>query len=112
MALATLISLISIAALSAEPAPDSARPIDAARRGELVRLVRQDCGACHGMTLKGGLGPALLPETLRGKPADSLESVILHGRPNSAMPPWQRFLSAAEAQWIVLHLQQGFPNEN
>lgn len=23
---------------------------------EMIRLVRQDCGACHGMTLKGGLG--------------------------------------------------------
>ena len=32
---------------------------DAARRAELVTLVRQDCGSCHGLTLKGGLGPAL-----------------------------------------------------
>lgn len=84
---------------------------DAARRAELVTLVRQDCGSCHGLTLKGGLGPALLPETLKDKSADYLKTVILHGRPNTAMPPWQRFLSEAEAEWIVFNLQKGFPDE-
>jgi cytochrome c55X len=61
------------------------------------------------LTLKGGLGPALLPEALKDKPADYLQSVILNGRPNTAMPPWQRFLSEAEAAWIVSNLQKGFP---
>lgn len=111
-ALAALASLISLAAWSDEPAPSVQTPISASRRTELVRLVRQDCGSCHGMTLKGGLGPALLPETLRDKAPDDLQSVILHGRLNTAMPPWQRFLSAAEAKWIVLNLQKGFPSEN
>jgi cytochrome c55X len=101
-----------MAALSVEPAPEAGALVDAARRSELVRLVRQDCGSCHGMTLKGGLGPALLPETLRDKPADYLEFVILHGRINTAMPPWKRFLTESEAQWIVLNLQNGFPDEN
>ncbi|MDO8778816.1 MAG: cytochrome c [Burkholderiaceae bacterium] len=82
----------------------------AARRGELVTLVRQDCGSCHGLTLKGGLGPALLPDALKDKPADYLKAVILQGRPGTAMPPWQRFLSEAEAQWIVFNLQKGFPS--
>lgn len=82
-----------------------------ARRHELVALVRQDCGSCHGLTLKGGLGPALLPQALKDKPADSLQAVILYGRPGTAMPPWQRFLSAAEAEWIVAQLQKGFPLE-
>lgn len=81
-----------------------------ARRGELINLVRQDCGSCHGLTLKGGLGPALLPETLRDKPADSLKATILHGRPGTPMPPWSRFLNDAEAAWIVANLQKGFPS--
>ncbi|MES2049858.1 MAG: cytochrome c [Pseudomonadota bacterium] len=81
------------------------------RRAELITLVRQDCGSCHGMTLKGGLGPALLPDTLKDKPADSLQATILQGRPGTAMPPWQRFLNEAEAGWIVAQLQKGFPNE-
>lgn len=92
------------AAARADPAP---RP---ERAAELVRMVRQDCGSCHGMRLTGGLGPALTPDTLRGKPADSLAATILHGRPGSAMPPWRPFLSAAEADWIVKQLQAGFPD--
>lgn len=84
---------------------------DPARRSELVRLVRQDCGSCHGLTLKGGLGPALLPETLRDKPAESLVATIMGGRPGTPMPPWKRFVNEREASWIVEHLQKGFPGE-
>ena len=35
------------------------------RQAELSHMVKQDCGSCHGMTLKGGLGPALLEENLQ-----------------------------------------------
>jgi cytochrome c55X len=73
-------------------------------------MVRQDCGACHGMTLKGGLGPALTPAALQSRAADSLVATILSGRPGTAMPPWQDFLSADEAAWIVRQLQQGLPD--
>lgn len=80
------------------------------RQQELVALVRQDCGSCHGMTLAGGLGPPLLPATLRDKPAESLVSTILHGRPGTPMPPWEPFLSEAEASWLVEMLIKGFPH--
>ena len=79
------------------------------RRDELITLVRQDCGSCHGLTLKGGLGPALLPETLKHQSASGLKATILRGRPGTAMPPWQQFMTEAEAEWIVAHLQKGFP---
>lgn len=107
-----VISLVTLGASSgfaAGSAADTEPSLSAARRSELVTLVRQDCGSCHGLTLQGGLGPALLPETLQDKPADYLQFVILHGRPGTAMPPWQRFLSEAEAAWIVANLQKGFP---
>jgi cytochrome c55X len=90
-----------VAASAAEP--------DAARQKELVHLVRQDCGSCHGMTLKGGLGPALLPETLRDKPAEGLAATIYYGRPGTPMPPWKTFMSEAEAAWIVDKLMSKFP---
>lgn len=80
-----------------------------ARQRELVHLVRQDCGSCHGMTLNGGLGPSLKPEALRGKPVESLAATIFGGRPGTPMPPWHRFLSETEAQWIVEKLLSGFP---
>lgn len=80
------------------------------RQNELVHLVRQDCGSCHGLQLRGGLGPALTPEMLRDKPVESLVSTILHGRPGTPMPPWNTFLSESEATWIVHGLQEGFPD--
>lgn len=86
--------------------------IGAERARELLRLVRQDCGSCHGLTLKGGLGPPLLPESLREKPADSLRHTVLLGRHGTPMPPWNSFLSEAEADWIVKQLMAGFPLED
>ena len=82
---------------------------DFARQKELVRLVRQDCGSCHGMTLKGGLGPALLPETLAGKPVEGLAATIYYGRPGTPMPPWKQFMSESEADWIATKLMTAFP---
>lgn len=92
---------MSTVALATEP--------EMARQTELVRLVRQDCGSCHGMTLKGGLGPALLPETLRGKPVEGLAATIYYGRPGTPMPPWKQFMSESEAHWIATKLMTDFP---
>ncbi len=78
---------------------------------ELIRLVRQDCGSCHGMTLKGGLGSPLTAAALAGKPAESLAATILYGRPGTAMPAWKSLLSPAQAEWIAARLIEGFPEE-
>ena len=88
--------------------PVAAEP-SLARQKELIHLVRQDCGSCHGMTLHGGLGPALLPATLAGKPVESLVATIIGGRPGTPMPPWHQFVAEDEAQWIVAKLMTGFP---
>ena len=97
------LSLLSGAVFAAEP--------DAQRQKELVHLVRQDCGSCHGMRLTGGLGPALTAEALTAKPPEYLQAVILHGIPGTPMPPWSAMLTAPEAQWIAQQLFQGFPLE-
>jgi len=93
----------------AQMAPDAIP--DASRSRELVRMVRQDCGSCHGMRLTGGLGPSLTREALADFPLESLTAVIFHGRPGTPMPPWKAMLSEPEARWIALRLQQGFPEE-
>lgn len=72
-----------------------------ARQQELRNLLKHDCGACHGMTLKGGLGPALLPEDLANKPDAFLIETILNGRKGTAMPPWHKFITHDEAAWLV-----------
>ena len=80
-------------------------------RAALVRLVRQDCGSCHGMTLNGGLGTPLTVQALSEKPVEGLAATILYGRPGTAMPAWKSMLSEADAQWIAAHLLEGFPEE-
>jgi cytochrome c55X len=87
----------------ADGSPDAARP-DPVR---LERLVRQDCGSCHGLTLAGGLGPDLRPAALDGHDADSLAGIVLDGLPGTAMPPWRPLLSEAEALWIGAYLLKG-----
>ena len=82
-------------------------PPEPARRVELVHLVRHDCGSCHGLTLKGGLGPALTREALAGKAADGLRATILYGRPGTPMPPWRGFLTEQEVNWVVEVLMRG-----
>ena len=84
---------------------------DGVRQQQLLYLLQQDCGSCHGMQLKGGLGPALLPEDLLGKPDALLVNTILYGREGTAMPPWQPLLSEPEVQWLVERLRQGVAHE-
>ena len=84
--------------------------ISPARQRELILLVRNDCGSCHGLSLKGGLGTPLTPEALADKPDVSLRETIMRGRPGTAMPGWSDFMTESEAQWIVEKLKTGFPN--
>lgn len=80
-----------------------------ARKSALVHLVRQDCGSCHGMTLKGGLGRPLLPTDLAHWSEDDLAGIILNGIPGTPMPPWRGLLGQDEALWIARKLKSGFP---
>ncbi|WP_237217966.1 c-type cytochrome [Ruegeria lacuscaerulensis] len=72
----------------------------------LKRLVHQDCGSCHGLSLKGGLGPDLRPQNLEHYDAEILTGVILDGIPDTAMPPWRPLISEEEAEWIARYLLQ------
>lgn len=96
------------AALVAAYASAAEQP-DARRYKELVHIVRQDCGSCHGLTLAGGLGPALTAEALGGKPVEGLVATVYAGRPGTPMPPFRGIVTEAEAEWIVEQLVRGFP---
>jgi cytochrome c55X len=96
---AFLLSLCVTGALATEP--------DAARRDELIHRLRHDCGSCHGLTLKGGLGPALLPADLVERDNDVLLDVIMNGIPGTPMPPWKFELSESEARWLIAKLKKG-----
>lgn len=86
----------------------TAAPVHAGPDAEaLERLVRQDCGSCHGLTLKGGLGPDIRAQALGHHDRDSLRMVILDGIPGTPMPPWRALLSEEEGAWIADYLLRG-----
>ncbi|CAA7615714.1 Cytochrome c, mono-and diheme variants (fragment) [Candidatus Terasakiella magnetica] len=85
-------------------APVQADDLSTQRRGQLREIVEQDCGSCHGMTLKGGLGSPLLPEDLSKLSAEAVVETILEGRPGTPMPPWKGMLSRDDARWIAAFL--------
>lgn len=85
-------SLLTLSAFSAPPA---------SRQAELEHMLRHDCGSCHGMTLKGGLGPALTPEALLNKPRAYLYQSIRDGHPGTPMPPWEGLLSPEDIDYLV-----------
>lgn len=91
---------------SAGTAEEIAAPTSARQR-ELIRLLKHDCGSCHGMRLTGGLGPALTPDALKERADANLTATILSGRPGTAMPPWRTFISEPEAAWLVSRMREG-----
>ena len=97
--LLALVILIYLTPVAAE--------LSAARQAELLYLLKHDCGSCHGMTRKGGLGPPLLPGNLRDRPPMLMENTVLDGRPGTPMPPWRGLLTEQEVRWLVEAIRRG-----
>ena len=86
-------------ALGEQHHPGSARTL------ELKTILYQDCGSCHGTQLKGGLGPALLPDNIRQYSDEFLLKTIQEGRPGTPMPAWGTLLNEGEIHWIIQELR-------
>ncbi|MBN8556694.1 MAG: cytochrome c [Proteobacteria bacterium] len=98
------LALLPAWAQADEPGPE--------RQAQLIRMVRQDCGSCHGIQLTGGLGPELTQARMLDIRFDSLLATIYNGRPGTPMPGWKSMISEADATWIARQLQAGFPLES
>ena len=72
----------------------------------LEHMLKQDCGSCHGLTFKGGLGRPLTAEALAGREPEALASIILDGVPGTAMPRWRPLLTEDEAMWMANYLKR------
>lgn len=90
----------------------AAADISASRERELTTLLLHDCGACHGLTMKGGLGPPLAPERIGWWSDEAIAAVILDGVPGTPMPPWRVEITPNEATWMAQRLKQGLTHEN
>ena len=81
--------------------------VPAERAAALEHMVIQDCGSCHGLTMKGGLGSPLTVEALAHAEPEGLALIILDGVPGTAMPPWRPLITEDEAMWIANYLKNG-----
>lgn len=85
--------LMSVNAYAYEPSRE--------RQDELRNMLKHDCGACHGLTLKGGLGPSLLPDALADKSNAWLVKTIQKGVQDTPMPPWKMLITEQETLWLI-----------
>lgn len=105
-ALPTVLAL-SFGAIIMATTDSLASGFDFSSHKEMSEFVRQDCGACHGLSLKGGLGKPLLKDNLEDYDQETIEMIILDGIPETAMPPWRGVLSEEQVKWIAKSLKEG-----
>lgn len=72
-------------------------------------LYATHCAVCHGDDRLGGLGPALLPESLSRLRGAKLEDVIAHGRAATQMPAFADQLDAGEIATLATYLHTPLP---
>ena len=88
-----LLSLILLAvAAPAKAGPDAAA------------LYQSNCQACHGEGRLGGIGPALLPESLGRLKAAAAAKVIANGRPDTQMPAFGTKLKPQEISALAAYV--------
>ncbi|MDO5614417.1 MAG: cytochrome c [Paracoccus sp. (in: a-proteobacteria)] len=99
-----LSALLILPLVSGAAAAAAAPQIAPERQVALEHMVVQDCGSCHGLTMRGGLGSPITPADLAGRNPEGLAEIILDGIPGTAMPPWRPLLTEDEARWIADYL--------
>ena len=89
-------------ATASQPGAASGSP--AAEALEAAALYQQQCAACHGEQRLGGMGPALLPESLQRLRSAEASKVITEGRAATQMPAFGAVLDAGQiarlSRWI------------
>lgn len=80
--------------------------VDEERQAELRHLLQHDCGSCHGLQRKGGLGPSLTAERMQTRSLEYLRAVIRDGVPGTTMPPWGPLLSEADIDYLARMLRE------
>lgn len=97
---------LAVAGLFLLGAAPVAAELDSDRQKELLYLLKHDCGSCHGMTMKGGLGKPLEASLLAERTDADLLAVILDGMPGTPMPPWRPLLTEEEALFLIHTLRE------
>lgn len=76
---------------------------EAAQAGESV--YNQNCFACHGMQLEGGIGPSFVDEEwIHGGQAAQILGVVRNGVGDKGMPAWQGILSPEQVNQVTAYV--------
>ena len=67
-------------------------------------LYQTHCASCHGADRLGGMGPALLPESLARLKKPAAARMIRDSRPNVQMPAFGKVLDEAQIGALVEHI--------
>jgi aldose sugar dehydrogenase len=74
---------------------------------EASALYTQNCAACHGRALNGGMAPSMLDDQWRFGSEDSdLVRSIAKGHPPQGMPGFEKSLSAEEIRALVVYIRE------
>ncbi|SPC20302.1 nitrite reductase [Cupriavidus taiwanensis] len=77
----------------------------AATAADPAALYGQHCAACHGADRLGGMGPALLPESLERLRDSELDTVLRDGRAATQMPAFGATLAPPDLQALARWLR-------
>ena len=77
------------------------------RQSELLDFVEQNCPACHGIRMRGSIGPALSKANLQHLSVNAVTLTILYGLTDKGMPAWEAQLTEGDAYWIAEFLKRG-----
>lgn len=84
----------------------SVRAGDMATVNKARSLYLQHCASCHGKERLGGIGPALIPESLKRLRKKGAVKTIAHGRAATQMPAFKDALSETEIAELAAYLFQ------
>lgn len=68
---------------------------------EAARIYQDNCAGCHGNQRTGGMGPALLPESLARLRKQEALNVMLHGRALTQMPAFSGQIAEEKLNRLV-----------
>jgi cytochrome c55X len=94
-----LLALFASSSFAAEPSAE--------KQAEIRTMLKNTCSSCHGVDLKGAIGPALKPETLGSKSDELLIDTIYNGRKGTMMSSWKASMNKDEIAWLVGILKSG-----
>jgi len=80
-------------------------PLAGEAKADPAAVYAENCASCHGEQRLGGIGPALIPESLGRAKAEALAETIANGRVQTQMPAFGDTLGGEEIAALVEYIR-------